>query len=105
MQQSNSVGTMFDVLSQAMQSYTKMVGMAAIWLNKPIYINRDNQIVKASRICAGNLLSIEDGVIVDYKEHSYPHYKVVKCTGTIDNSRLEMEVQNLDTEELTTIKF
>lgn len=62
-------------------------------------INRDHIIARGSRIYAGNLVSLENDKLVDYKEHSYPHFKIKKCMGTLQNTRFQIHLENLDTNE------
>lgn len=107
MQQPNTLGTMFDILAEAMKPHTKLIELAAIWLNKPLkgYGEGLNirRLAKDDIVCV-DMDILENCFLQDFHEN-LPKYKVIKCIGTIDSSILKMELENLTTQEPITINI
>lgn len=90
MQQPNTIATMFDIIGQAMKPYTELMELAAIHLGKVRFAPRDQ-------------VAIEKGLPVKVVFH--PTHRIVKCMGTIDSVRMEMHLENLETNESLIIKL
>lgn len=83
MQYPNSV-YMFDILANAMRPHTKLMELSAIHLDKVRFAPRDQ-------------VAILNGKPVKVVFH--PTHRIVKCMGTIDSVRMEMHLENLETNE------
>ncbi len=89
MQQSNSVGTMFDILAQALRPSNAMMKLSAIWSNKVRFAPDDE-------------ISIDEkGKPV--KLTVRPTHKILSCWGKLDDSCHEIKAQDIATEEIITI--
>lgn len=90
MQQQNTVSDMYSLLGSFMKPYTELMELSAIW-------------IRGNRIATGDEVYYDgDEVLIIGKLTSH---RVVKCMGNINSSRLEMELENLDTQEHITIKL
>jgi len=90
MQQPNTVGDMFAIIGQAMKPYTELMELAAIWLDGKRYEKGERVNYFAGEITKNAFI--------------FTH-KIIKCMGTIDSSKLEMELENIETKERITIKL
>ncbi len=93
MQQPNTVANMFDIIGQAMKPYTELMRLSAIWYNR-------------KRFAPGDFINYDptDEEIIVPDTITSTH-KIISCMGTLDNSRLEMEVKDLNTLQHITIKL
>jgi len=87
-----------DILSSVGKLYTDKGVLAAIWLEKPVKTSEGKKV----RICPDCLVWVKDGSLVDGEGE--PTHKVIECRGTLV-SLFEMDLQNLITNELITIKL
>ncbi len=90
MQQQNTVGDMYSIIGQAMKPFTELMELAAIWYH-------------GVRYTKGDLLNYDPTDTEVIEKDPVVTHRVIKCMGTINNSRLEMELEDIDTKELITI--
>lgn len=94
--------SLFESLVDLNNSFNKVHPLAAIWLNKPVWLE-DRRTV---RIEAGDRLRIEDGSIVDASIPDKPAtHKVTACFGNIANTVLYFELVDLKTAETITLNI
>lgn len=104
MKDQNSVGTMFDILSKAMQPHTQLMKLNAIWVEKGVRVfNKysDPKVKLTKRIAAGDILSLDGSSLSDY--NSGDNWEIVESRGTLDNSVLQVTLKNIDTDEIKTV--
>ena len=104
MKDQNSVGTMFDVLAQAMQPHTQLMKLNAIWIEKGIRVfNKysDPKIKLTKRIAEGDILTLDGSSLADY--NSGDNWEIVECSGTLDNAILQLTLRSIDTDEIKTV--
>jgi hypothetical protein len=85
-----NLDSMFDLLAASMKPITDLFPLNAIWIGKIRFTN-------------GDMVELKDGVPVKFTEH--PTHSIVKCEGTLNNSRLEMDIKDLSDGELSHIKI
>lgn len=86
------------IASSISKLYTEQRELAAIWLNKPVVTSKGRTV----RIAPDDLITIENGLLVDNKET--PTHKIIACFGTL-NSQFEITVVDLSTNEPSQIKL
>ena len=84
------IDSMMQTLAAAMKPVTDLFPLGAIY-------------VAGVRFTNGDMVELVDGKPVKFTEH--PTHSIVKCEGTLDNSRLEMDVKDLSDGELCHIKI
>lgn len=87
-----------DIFSSIGSLYTEQRELAAIWLTKSVNTGEG----KTPRICSDTHVWLKDGELVDGEGE--PTHKVLKCRGTLVN-QFEMDLQDVKTKELITIKL
>lgn len=75
--------------------------MEAIWLNRKLLLPNGERHI---RITEGMSVQIENNELVDAKSGIATH-KIIGCYGTIDSSILFINVMDLQTLELSTLKL
>ena len=83
------------------QSYNKIMPLAAIWLNAPVQTSTE----RTARIKEGDLIRVEKEWIVDVTPDKKPTHKVILCKGNIASTSLDMDIQDLKTNEISTLKL
>lgn len=89
--ETNILDTIFNFNS----SLSKIMPLAAIWLNKPVQAGS----ARTVRIEAGDKIRIEDNAIVDISEGIPATHRVTGCFGNITNSILFFELEDLRTND------
>lgn len=97
---------MTDVLNQFNKTMaltrTKLFPLAAIWMDKPIYIEGE----RTRRIYSSQKVRVENDALVNVVPDVLPATHVIaECRGTLDNSKFEIDLIDLNTHEALTIKF
>lgn len=87
-----------DIFSSVGKLYTEKRELAAIWMEKPVNTSEGKKV----RICPDCLVWVKDGKLVD--GDGEPTHKVIECRGTLV-SQFELDLQDLKTNEVTTIKL
>lgn len=82
------------------KSFNKVYDLSAIWLNAPVQTATE----KTCRIKAGHLIRVHEGWIENVTPELPATHKVIECKGTIGDSILLFELENLETKELLTLK-
>ena len=77
------------------KALTEIMPLAAIWLHKPIFVSPDEK--KKSRITIGDIVGVTNDKVDDYNPTNM--WKVVSCMGNIDNSILQLHLENVDNLE------
>jgi len=80
-------------------TFEKMWPLAAIWLEKPVLTSLE----KKRRITANDLVTIENGSLVDC--NGSPTHKIKMLHGTMANHQFSITVENLITNEISIIKL
>lgn len=104
MKDQNSVGTMFDVLAEAMKPHTKLMKLNAIWVENGLRVfNKysDPKVKLTKRIAQGDILSLDGSSLVDY--NTGDNWEITGLNGTLYNSVLQVELKNTDTGIIKTI--
>jgi hypothetical protein len=96
--------SIFDVLGKALAPSTKVMPLAAIWLDKSI-MAETTTIKPTRRICQDMRIRVEGTEIVDITESNKATHQITECRGTLNSSELEISVIDLKTQELSTIKI
>ena len=92
------VKDIFDCAIDLNKSLTKVHPLAAIWLSKPVWLER----TKSGRIEAGDRLRIENNSIVDIViPDKQATHQVIGCYGNISDTILYFELMDLQTSEIT----
>lgn len=94
--------TIFNSFIDLQKSFQKVMPLAAIWLDKYVRIETKN---RTARIQTGDKIRVEDGRIVDIQDSKPSTHEVAECRGNIGNSILEMDIKDLQTGELSTLKL
>lgn len=93
---------LFDSLIDLNKSFQKIMPLAAIWLSKPVWLERR----KSGRIEAGDRLRIENNAIADVLlPDKQATHEVLGCYGNISNTVLYFDLKDLETNELFTLKI
>ena len=77
-------------------SFSKVMPLAAIWLNKPVQTGGKRTV----RIEQGEMLRVKGNTIVDISEDAPATHKVIECYGNVANTILYFELEDLHTKEL-----
>jgi len=104
MKDQNFAGNMFDELAKAMQPDTRLFKLNAIWVENGLRVfNKysDPKVKLTHRIAQGDILSLDGSSLADY--NTGDNWEIVECTGTLDNSVLQVELRNTDTGIIKTI--
>lgn len=78
------------------------VKLEAIWLENPVVVNKYDE---KSRIVRGDMVRIQNGMIVNSSPKEKPTHVITELTGSIDSTNLKMGLMNLISYELETIKI
>lgn len=95
------MGTIFNSFIDLQKSFQKVMPLSAIWLISPVITSNG----RTARIEEGDKIRVEDGWIVDIKDDKPSTHEVAECRGNIGNSILEMNIKDLQTGELSTLKL
>ena len=78
-------------------SYTKLYEMAAVWMPSDVKTSREikRRLVPGDEICLSN-----DTIVNCYGD---AEFKIISIKGTLDNSVMKMELENLITKAVKTI--
>lgn len=90
MQQPNSVANMFDHLASAMRPYTELMELSVIWNDGKRFTKGDKVIVITDTPSCKTYL---------HKDPLCPTHTIIKCMGTLQNTRFQIHLENLDTNE------
>ena len=82
-------------MEKYLKAVTEVMPLAAIWLHKPIFVSPDEK--KKSRIIIGDIVGVTNDKVDDYNPTNM--WKVVSCMGNIDNSILQLHLENVDNLE------
>jgi len=81
-----------------MEKYLKAIiepmPLAAIWIDKPIFVYPDN---RKRRIVIGDIVGVTNNRIDDYNPINM--WKVISCMGNIENTILQLHLENVDSLE------
>lgn len=91
MNKQTKLDDMFQVLSDIMKPFTEMLELSAIWYNGKRYAKGDEV----------NYDSTDTELIV--KDPNNNTHKILKCMGTIGDTKHEMLLENISTNEQITI--
>lgn len=69
--------------------------LAAIWLHKGAFIERDGKVKRDVRITKGDLICVIDGELASCAQMK-PTHKIIACVGTIDSSVLKLITTSLE---------
>ena len=99
--------TMFQSLAEAMKPVTDMFILGAIWIENKIMVKDGwfGEYELTRRITPGSIVGVKDGNLTDYNPNDiYSNsYEVKECRGTLNNTRFEMDLENIETKEPLTI--
>lgn len=91
--------SVFNSFVDLAKSFNKVYPLAAIWLEKPVSTATEF----TARLRKGHLIRIENGLIVNVTD-TLPHtHEIIECRGTIGDTLLMFELENLETKELSTL--
>lgn len=94
--------SLFESLIDLNKSLNKVNPLAAIWLSKPVWLERK----KSVRIESGDRLRIENNSIVDVVIPDKPAtHEVIGCYGNISDTILYFELKDLKTSETITLNI
>jgi len=79
-----------------LKAVTEVMPLAAIWLQKPIFVSPDEK--KKSRITIGDIVGVTNDKVDDYNPMNM--WKVVSCMGNIENTILQLHLENVDSSEI-----
>ena len=78
-------------------SHTKMYQLAAYWMPSEVKTSRE----KKRRLVPGDEICLSHNVIVDC--YGDAEFKIISIKGTLDNSVIKMELENILDKSLKTI--
>ena len=86
-----------EMFRNVVDSHTKMYEMAAFWMDSTVKTSREikRRLVPGDEICLSN-----DTIVNCYGD---AEYKIISIKGTLDNSVMKMELENLITKAIKTI--
>ena len=82
-----------------LKAVTEVMPLAAIWLHKSIFVSPDEK--KKSRITIGDIVGVTNDKVDDYNPTNM--WKVVSCMGNIENTILQLHLENVDSLEIKII--
>lgn len=91
----------FESFIDLAKSFNKVYPLAAIWLNKPVKTTTD----KTCRITKGHEIRVYERWIEDVTDTLPATHKVIECMGTIGDSILRLELENIETKQLSTLNI
>lgn len=94
--------SLMDAMKDIHESNYHVHELAAIWIIYPVLMTANG---KHARWVIGDKCKIENGELVDFKNHNEETHIITSCKGNIANSVLEFSVMDLITKELQTIKI
>lgn len=91
------------------QAAKEEVVLEAIWcMNNPIFTKHtydgSTRESKSVRITEGDLVIVEDGKLATTKTKDFTH-KIIGCYGTIDSSKLYVNIIDLNSLELSKVEL
>lgn len=93
--------SIFNSFVDLAKSFNKVYPLAAIWLNKPVQTSNE----KTVRITKNHEIRILEGYIEDVTKDNPATHRVTECIGTIGDSILMLELENLETKQLSTLNI
>ena len=88
-------------MEKYLKAVTEVMPLAAIWLDKPIFVSPDKK--KKYRITIGDIVGVTNDKIDDYNPVNM--WKVTGCMGNIENTILQLHLENLDSLETKIINI
>jgi hypothetical protein len=76
------------------KALTEIMPLKAIWLDKPIFVYPDD---RKRRIEIGDIVGVTNDKVDDYNPINM--WKVVSCMGNIENTILQLHLENVDSLE------
>ena len=71
----------------------QLMKLKAIWIGDGVRIeDEDGSLTRSVRVCKGQHIRVEDGVIVDCSIYKPANYTILDCYGDIFSSVLEIEL-------------
>ena len=86
-----------EMFKNVVDSHTKMYEMAAYWMPSTVKTSRETK----RRLVPGDEICLSHGIIVDC--YGDAEYKIISIKGTLDNSVMKMELENLINKVVKTI--
>jgi|GEM_PF-3392502 hypothetical protein len=93
---------LIDVLNPNSEEHNKVHDLVAIWITDPVLITPSG---KKARWTIGDKCRIEDGEMVDFKNHNQATHIISSCKGNVNNSVLLFIVVNIETKVLSELKI
>jgi len=97
--------TLFNSFIDLQKSFQKVMPLAAIWLKSSVVLAHGDIERITPRIEKGDRIRVDDGWIIDIEKDKPATHEVIECRGNIGNTILEMDIKNLETGELSTLKL
>lgn len=102
----------FKAIADLTRLSTEVMPLAAIWLDKPLQTARKRTI----RITKGDMVRVNKGYLPgdllkydyclgDVKENAAATHVILECKGTIYSGNLQVICEDLDTQEIITVKL
>lgn len=91
--------SIFNSFVDLAKSFNKVYPLAAIWLNNPVKTATE----RTARITKDHLIRVRERWIEDVTNDNPATHRVIECRGTIGDSVLFFELENLETKELSTL--
>ena len=85
------------MFKNVVDTHTKMFEMAAVWMPSTVKTSRETK----RRLVPGDEICLSHGIIVDC--YGDAEYKIISIKGTLDNSVMKMELENLINKVVKTI--
>jgi hypothetical protein len=93
--------TIFDSFIDLQKSFQKVMPLAAIWLISPVITSKG----RTARIEGEDKIRVVDGWIVNIQDGNPATHESFFLSGNIGNTILEMDIKDLKTGELSTLKL
>jgi len=76
------------------KNLTNEMELAAIWLHKGAFVEREGRVKRTVRITKGDVICVIDGELASCATMK-PTHKIIACYGTIDSRELKLLTTNL----------
>jgi len=91
----------FEAIANLSRLATDLMPLNAIWLDIPLQMGDKRSI----RISAGDSVRIRKGELFDSTQYDGVTHQITACRGNLYNTMFEVDLRDLKTNELLTIKL
>ena len=93
--------SLFNTFADLVSPFNKIMPIEAVWLNDPVITDSG----KKWRIKAGDKVRVRLDRITNISHNLPATHRIVRCKGNLVSSVLQVELENLETKELSTLNL